>query len=221
MEPEAAREDRISLEIGPWRFLGDDAAFELGLMQLASFSRDGQGSGSRIFSGPQGRRGGHRKVSIARQRPDVDGPLFAGWLAFKRQPNDQDWTSYDLSAHLALNPTRAFVARPLNERSASPSPALPQPNIFRMRPHNPGSIDEFSLTGEDNVILTPRHHLAARDNHWSNHRDGYLRAVDEFIDRVVMQCFNGDGANLRRVSAYNLKSVEVYWDDLPLSFSSI
>lgn len=217
VSPLEAKQDRISIEIGDWIFIGDDVDLSIILMELHRRTYPlTDGSAQTFLTARQGPL--HNcHMSFRSQAAMVQGaPLLGGRLICRRTRGDDHGSStYRLFFRLVLNPTRSLNHQPLHAqiRRGAPVTAYPQNDLRRRNPPT-RTADEIVLDGGDNVILDRRINAMSAPQYWRHFRNEYLEAVPRFLDDLIWRAYRetATGGYLRRDPRFNLKEIETYWE---------
>jgi len=219
VDAETARQDRVMLEVGNWTFDGDDSDVSMVLNHLSEhFSVRGIDRGQihhPVFGAPQG-RGWPKTVSLRKQPSDgprrAGVPLFGGHLLIRRLRAEGDQSQFQMSFHLALNPTR-FVAHQVSRRelvSGDATVRTVQPVSLLSRVLS--SQTEFSLH-DDNVLIGVRSAVMARPELWPLWLESYLTAILAALHDTMQSAFSrAISAPLRFTQHYSVTEVENYWE---------
>ena len=234
---DAARHDRLMIEVGDWSFDGDDADISIVMSNLsAHFSMPGTLGGEidqPVFRAPQG-RGWPKRVQFRELERSgvrrVGAPLIGGYLLVSKVRSETGFR-FTMRFYLSLNPTR-FVAhqrsrRELVDGGVSVETVAPVSLLTR----------RLSVAGElslynDNVLIGVRAAVMSRPALWPLWLEAYLDAVVRSLHETMNSAFSvAISAPLRHSHHYAATEVESYWEfqspdpirtvhDLTASFTS-
>lgn len=224
---ESAKHDKISLEVGGWRFDGsvDDIQQLRDRMSVPdSEERTWEGMDwstyAMIFNRPPtGGALSFRDSSLPLPAGRQHAPLWSGKWRFSPFPNSPLTTHVNVLTHLdvSFNPTRFLRNQNLCRVRGSdgqPTSRYTYSPRFDVWNEQDSFNGEFSLNGKDNWLPCGDYMEASTSSRWSAHLRasymGYLHHFQSELARVI--AFHSLGLDVTFAPYLNLKETETYWE---------
>lgn len=201
------RQDKLDIHLGEWIIYAEDPRISDFIMFLGR-DRSNSRNPNRAFQASTSLDAVTFKKTIkilSSKHRNTLTPLFSGLLIIKRINS----TTFSLKLQLSINPTRFCVYQNIGLRKRNSSGM--HAKLFAKQ-NRISYGDEYSLDGNDNVLLNSIAQTNGSEKYYYQLRQRYIAEIINYVDEEIAEFNISDFHLIRFEPYYALRKIENYWD---------